>query len=92
MGSLFVFPTRRRDDHGCIHVWLLDDGRFEVGHESRSGDSWGNFTEYHTAEQAVAAAFALNRDEYASQCDVHVNEDVRALIGHESPPASRGER
>jgi len=80
MGSISVLPTHRRDDRGCIHVWRLDDGSFEVGHESRSGNSWGNFHVYDTADEAVASAFAMNRDDYSGQCDVDVREEVRKLL------------
>jgi hypothetical protein len=45
---------------------------FEVAHEASSGNSWGGFTSYPSAQDAIAAAYAMNRDQYAGQCDVWI--------------------
>lgn len=90
--SIALLPVQRRDDRGCIHVWRLADGGFEVGHESRSGDSWGNFSTYNTADETVVAAYALNRDHYGSACDVAIYDDVKALLKPSPlPNRTRGE-
>ena len=46
---------------------------FEVGHESASGNSWGSFSgPYERGQDAIAAAYALNRDVYLGGCDVQI--------------------
>jgi hypothetical protein len=74
-----VVPLRRvAPSYGIVHVLPLDGGGFEVAHESASGNSWGNFTgPFARAEEAVAAANALNRATYAGACEVHVCADAR---------------
>ena len=45
---------------------------FQVAHESASGNSWGSFAEYRTGQEAITAAYALNRDEYGGECNVSI--------------------
>jgi hypothetical protein len=71
------FPTHSDSRHGTIHVMGDSVDGFEVGHESRSGSSWGNFAHYSTGQEAIAAAYALNRDEYGSECDVFICDAAR---------------
>ena len=65
---------------GTVHVWANETGGFEIGHESNSGDSWGWFSEYDTAGEAVAAAHDLNARELDERCEVFVSDAVRALL------------
>ena len=67
------FPSRQDDRHGTVCVMGDRVEGFEVGHESASGNSWGNFSgPYRTGQEAIAAAYALNRDEYGGECNVSV--------------------
>lgn len=67
------FPSRRDDHHGIVHVMGDQLVGFEIGHESASGNSWGSFSgPYSTGQEAIAAAYALNRDTYGSVCEVSV--------------------
>lgn len=77
MGDILQFP--RADTRGVIAVYQSDDG-FEIGHESESGGSWGSFSNYATAAEAIAAAHVLNRDEYEGVCAVEVAPAVRAAM------------
>ncbi|NNG59778.1 hypothetical protein [Sphingomonas paucimobilis] len=70
--GILPFPHRRDDRHGVIHVMGDRVSGFEIGHESASGNSWGSFSSYATGEEAIAAAYALNRDTYEGVCDVFV--------------------
>lgn len=77
MGNVIPFPGVRPAPKagGIIHVWRGDLGIYEVGHESSSGNSWGSFSQWHDARQAVDAAHRLN-DEYGGDCEVHVSRAV----------------
>ena len=76
-----VIPMRRLvgdDRHGTIHVLALEGGGFEVGHESASGDSWGDFSgPIEDAQDAIARAFALNRDDHGGLCAVAICDAAR---------------
>ena len=71
-----VIPLRRvvgDDRHGTVHVMRLEGGGYEVGHESASGSSWGNFRgPFDDPQEAIVAAYALNRDEYGGRCAVSI--------------------
>lgn len=61
-----------RHMRGTVQVLPLEGGGYEVGHESASGGSWGNFRgPFATWHEAAAAAYALNREEYGGRCEVH---------------------
>jgi hypothetical protein len=58
---------------GTVVVMGSKETGFQVGHESSSGDSWGHFSgPYANSVDAIAAAFALNRDVYMGGCDVEI--------------------
>jgi hypothetical protein len=40
------------------------DGGYDVSHESHSGDSWGGFSRFDDAAEAVATAYRWARDQY----------------------------
>ncbi len=71
-----VIPLRRvvgDDRHGTVHVMQLEGGGYEVGHESASGNSWGNLSgRIDDPQQAIARAHTVNRDEYGGRCAVSV--------------------
>lgn len=75
MGKLLPFPhDRSRSDrltNGRVHCWPTPEGGFEIGHEARSGDSWGSFEQFDDAQTAVVAAYSL-ACRYGSGCDVHI--------------------
>ncbi|KQS04514.1 hypothetical protein ASG11_09855 [Sphingomonas sp. Leaf357] len=77
MADILQFP--RRETRGVIAVYECGD-RFEIGHESASGGSWGSFSNYDEAGEAIAAAHALNRDVYEGVCAVEVSPAVRAAM------------
>jgi hypothetical protein len=73
--SAHIIPLRlpRDDRHGIVHVMGNNAEGFEIGHESGSSNSWGNFrSPYADPQEAIAAAYILNRDEYAGQCAVSI--------------------
>lgn len=75
MGSVMPFPCRRpdlRDMYGTIHVSGDRVDGFQVSHEGSSGNSWGEVRTYATGQEAITAAYALNRDSYFSACDINV--------------------
>lgn len=75
------FPLAQREaSGGVVHVWAREEGGFEIGHESRSGDSWGFFAEYPTPGEAVERAHTLNQDELGGSCEVFVPPHIRALL------------
>lgn len=66
-------PSRHNDRNGTVCVMGEAVAGFEVAHESSSGNSWGNFSgPYRTGQEAITAAYALNRDSYSGECDVFV--------------------
>ena len=81
MGTVITFPKRHDGPApgGTIHVWRRDDGTFEIGHESRSGGSWGSFSTWPDAGQAISAAHRLNA-EYDGECEVHIPDNVRRAV------------
>ena len=89
--SVIPFPIRRYGDNGIVHVIGDSVDGFEVAHESSSGSSWGGFTWYACGQDAIIAAYALNRDTYASECDVFVCDaavqDANPGVGLPSVPA-----
>lgn len=72
--SARILPLRvaHRDREGTIHVTGDAVAGFEIGHESASGNSWGSFSSYATGQEAITAAYVLNRDQYAGICNVFV--------------------
>jgi hypothetical protein len=84
------FPIRRNIDNGTVHVMGDAVAGFEVAHESSSGSSWGGFTWYARGQDAIIAAYALNRDAYAGECDVFVCDaavqDANPGVGFPSGP------
>ncbi len=72
MSRVIPFPSPARRLSGTVCVLGDSAAGFEVAHESASGNNWGGFTSYATAQEAIAAAYALNRDQYAGRCDVWV--------------------
>lgn len=93
MGSVVAFPLMQCADGGTIHVWACPEGGFEIGHESRSGDSWGSFEVFNDASAAVAGAHRLNRVQYEGRAEVYLSTEVLAVLHPPSPGPllSRGE-
>lgn len=85
---IIPFPTARRERRGTIHVMTGGAEGFEIGHESASGDSWGSFETFGTAQEAIAAAHALNRETYEGVCDVFVCDEARPRV---EPPLFDGD-
>ncbi|TKD52060.1 hypothetical protein [Sphingomonas baiyangensis] len=78
MSHIIPFPARRSDRHGTVHVFGDRIEGFTVSHESASGDSWGGaIGPFDRGQDAIAAAYALNRDEYGGQCDVFICDAAR---------------
>jgi hypothetical protein len=94
MGKLLAFPriegSTSNPARGCVHCWGKWGSGFEIGHESRSGDSWGSFQQFDEPEAAVAAAYHLARTIYGG-CAVHIAPSVIAAAdpGPEMPPFDR---
>lgn len=75
MGDVIrLFPQRHC--RGTIHVFHLEDGSFEIGHESASGDSWGHFQTFASLSEAVEAAHRLSAAEMGGECEVYVRPDA----------------
>lgn len=72
MSRILAFPAPARPFTGTVCVMGDRAAGFDVAHESSTGNSWGAFTSYFSAQDAIAAAYAMNRDLYAGQCDVWV--------------------
>ena len=73
-GVVLPFPLQSRPYAGTVCVMGDKATGFEVG-ESASGNSWGSFTgPFRRGQNAIAAAFALNRDVYFGGCDVSICE------------------
>ena len=71
--SVIPFPLPQRPFNGTVHVMGDKLTGFEVGQESASGNSWGSFSgPYERGQDAITAAFALNRDHYRGGCDVRI--------------------
>jgi hypothetical protein len=81
--SASITPLRRplpvRPYNGTVCVMGTKATGFQVGHESASGNSWGNFSgPFANGVDAITTAFALNRDEYNGGCDVQICPDALA--------------
>ncbi|WP_203309628.1 hypothetical protein [Sphingomonas beigongshangi] len=81
--SAAIIPLRRSLPRlpfcGTVVVMGSKETGFQVGHESRSGNSWGHFSgPYSNGVDAISAALALNRDEYNGGCDVAICDDALA--------------
>ena len=85
MGSVVAFPHIRPGDGGTIHVWARPEGDFEIGHESSSGNSWGSFELFDTAQAAVAGAHRLNRVQYEGKAEVFLSTGVLSSLHPPSP-------
>jgi hypothetical protein len=71
--SVHPFPAPPRDRRGVIHVMGDAVEGFSVWHESASGSSWGAKCDpLPSGQEAITAAYALNRDDYDGECDVWV--------------------
>ena len=83
MARIIPFPVDRRDAHGVVHVMGDSVDGFRISHESASGESWGSFLgPFRDGQKAIAAAYALNRDQYDGACDVSVCD---AAAQHANP-------
>jgi hypothetical protein len=91
MGSVVAFPPMQDAGNGTIHVWACPEGDFEIGHESRSGNSWGSFEIHKTAEAAVAAAHRLNRQQYEGRARVHLSTSALQALHPGSTPLASAE-
>jgi len=71
-------------NRGVVHVWGGNGGSFMIGHESRSGNSWGYFEDYPSADAAVTGAYALRDRIYrecgGERCDVHIPAAVLDML------------
>ncbi|WP_294244725.1 hypothetical protein [uncultured Sphingomonas sp.] len=79
--SACIIPMRlpRLPYRGTVCVMGSRVTGFQVGHESSSGDSWGNFLgPFADGRDAIAVAYALNRDVYLGGCDVEICDDALA--------------
>ena len=65
---------------GTIHIWMQGPKHFEIGHESRSGNSWGYFATFTCAEAAIAAAHRLNREELDGRAGVYIPAAILAHV------------
>lgn len=80
-GNVIPFPQRlpRLPYRGTVCVMGSEETGFQVGHESSSGDSWGNFSgPFADGRDAIAVAYALNRDVYLGGCDVEICDEALA--------------
>jgi len=93
MGSVVAFPPLQSADGGTIHVWACPGGDFEIGHEGSSGNSWGSFEIFPTAQSAIAGAHRLNRQQYGGRAAVHVSTGVLEILhpASPSPPLANGD-
>lgn len=72
-GRILPLRVSHRDREGTIHVTGDRVEGFTVSHESSSGSSWGEIHgPYQTGQEAIAAAYALNRDQYGGNSNVFV--------------------
>jgi hypothetical protein len=85
------FPLPSRPYNGTVRVMGDKITGFEVGHESYSGNSWGSFSgPYSTGQEAITAAYVLNRDVYYGGCDISICDAALQDRDLESPaPRSR---
>jgi len=79
-------PWARPKSRGVVHVWASDEGGFEIGHESATGNSWGHFDRFGQPSDAIAAAHALNRDKLDGLAEVSINPDVVSALATPASP------
>lgn len=90
-GRVLVFPLPARPYGGTVRVMGNKETGFEVGHGSASGNSWGSFSgPYDRGQDAITAAYVLNRDTYFGGCDVSICE--AALLDRDPEPVSTRSR
>ena len=81
MSNILAFPRARDGSRGIVHVMPRKSGGFEIGHESASGNSWGFFAgPFDRGQTAIAAAYALNRDQLDGSCNVAICHEALADI------------
>lgn len=74
-GVILPMPLPTLPYRGTVCVMGDKATGFQVGHESASGNSWGELSEpFAKGQDAIAAAFALNRDVYLGGCNVTICE------------------
>jgi hypothetical protein len=84
-GKVIAFPgTNPNQNGGVVHCWAMERGGFEIGQESSSGNSWGSFEQFDFPQQAVAAAYQLNREVYGGKCRVQIDPRVFAMMAETS--------
>lgn len=72
-GVILPMPLPVLPYRGTICVMGDAIAGYQVGHESESGNSWGAFSgPYARGQDAIAAAFALNRDVYFGGCNISI--------------------
>ena len=51
MGKILAFPRNPSpaSSRGTVHVFPAHGGGYEIGHESASGNSWGQFDRFDVA-------------------------------------------
>ena len=80
MGDVVAFfrPDAAREpaEGGTVHIWMENPQHFEIGHESRSGNSWGYFATFNSAEAAIGAAHRLNREELGGKAEVYIPDAI----------------
>ena len=84
--NVVFLGARRPENHGTIHVHLINGDIFEACHESSSGNSWGSFEHFDNAQDAVAAGYRINRETYHGRCDVYAHPDVAARLPSSPSP------
>lgn len=79
MSAIYPFHTPHRNWVGTIHVWGDRIEGFSFSHESASGNSWGDVHgPFSAGQDAIARAYAHNRDSYGGSCNVLVCEAAMA--------------
>lgn len=91
MGTITQFSRPHRST-GTVHIWRCREGGYEIGHESRSGSSWGYFSEHPTALHALVAACRLNMETLEARAEIVISDDVIGdlEVGHDRREARRG--
>lgn len=87
MGEVVTFGRRPAHTQGTIHVWQMEKGGYEIGQESESGNSWGSFDQFDTAQEAVAAAYRLNKEQYGGVCEIYISPPVLADLPITASPS-----
>ncbi len=73
-GRIIPFPSSAQPYRGTVCVMGDRTNGFQVAHESASGNSWGDFSDHVRGQDAITAAYALNRDVYLGGCDISICE------------------